>query len=264
MVKQAESFSSLFIRGSSSIIRCCSYLSLGRPGKDGKKGHQILRGFLLAVLVAMSTAALRAQEYSGFLSVGSTSLFNKYSFVEYNNAYHSSYSLGPEVTIGGEGRLTSLLGIELSAELGRNTLKVTNSNTATRSSYGINKERVSGDLVLHVPGTFLHGKPYLVLGPEFNRLAPYGPAASATSGTGFLNDPYVYLHASTRLGFNFGAGLERKLHSNWSLRLDLRDHLFSAPRYGLPSYAVTGAYFPVQGSVNNVEVSVGLVYHFAL
>jgi len=228
------------------------------------RGHGILRGLLLAILAAASASGLRAQEFSGFVTVGSSSIFNKFSFVEYNNAYHSAYSLGPQLTIGAEGHLNSVLGVELALSVGRNNLQVANSNTATRSSYGIDKERLGGDLVVHVPGTFLRGKPYLVFGPEFTRLAPYGAAASPSSTTGFLNDPFVYLRVNGKMGFNVGGGLEMKVLPKWGLRLDLRDHVFGAPRYGLPSLSYTGAYFPVVGSVNNVELSVGLVYHFAL
>jgi len=228
------------------------------------RAHGILQGLLLAMLVAVSSIALRAQDYRAFLTVGNSSIFNKYSFVEYNNAYHSDYSLGPQLTIGGEAPVTPLLGVELALSVGRNNLRVTNSNTATQMSYGIDKERLSGDLVVHVPGTFLHAKPYLVLGPEFDRLAPYGAAASSASTPGFLNDPFVYLRVNGKMGFNLGGGLELKARPKLGLRLDLRDHIFAAPRYGLPSTAFTGAYFPVQGSINSVEISVGLVYHFEL
>jgi opacity protein-like surface antigen len=228
------------------------------------RAHGILKGLLLAMLMAVSSAALRAQDYRAFLTAGSSSIFNKYSFVEYNNAYHSDYSLGPQVTIGAEAPLTSILGVELALGVGRNNLQVANSNAGTRTSYGIDKERLSGDLVVHVPGTFLHGKTYVVLGPEFSRLAPYGAVASSTSTPGFLNDPFAYLRVNGKVGFNFGGGLELKVRSKLGVRLDLRDHIFTAPTYGLPSTAITGAYFPVQGSINNVEVSVGLVYHFEL
>ena len=228
------------------------------------RAHGILRGFLLAMLVAASSTALRAQQFSGFATVGTSSLFNKYSFIEYNNAYHSDYSFGPQFAIGGEGLLTSILGVEVAIGVGRNNLRVTNSNTATRMSYGIDKERLSADLVIHLHGTLLHGKPYLVLGPEFDRLAPYGLAASPSSTPGFLNDPFVYLRVNGKMGFNFGGGLELKVRPKLGLRLELRDHIFPAPRFGLPLTAITGAYFPVQGSTNNVEISVGLVYHFEL
>jgi len=228
------------------------------------RAHGILRGFLLAMLVAASSTAVRAQEFSGFVTVGTSSIFNKYSFIEYNNAYHSDYSSGPQIAIGGEGLLTPTLGVELALWVARNNLQVTNSNMATRMSYGIDKERLSADLVVHVHGTHLHGKPYLVLGPEFDRLAPYGAAASPSSTPGFLNDPFIYLRVNGKMGFNFGGGLEMKVRPPLGLRLDLRDHIFAAARYGLPSTATTGAYFPVQGSINNIEVSVGLVYHFSL
>jgi len=228
------------------------------------RAHGILRGFWLAMMVAASSTALRAQQFSAFVTAGTSSVFNKFSFVEYNNAYHTDYSLGPQIAVGGEGLLTPVLGVELAAWVGRNNLQVTNSNTATRMSYGIDKERLSGDLVVHLHGTLLHGKPYLVLGPEFDRFAPYGAAASASSTPGFLNDPYVYLRVNGRVGFNFGGGLELKVRPKLGLRLDLRDHIFRAPTYGVPALATTGAYFPLQGSISNAEVSVGLVYHFGL
>jgi len=257
-------FSSFIVDGSSYVIRPGSLADHHCRRDHSLRGRGILRALFLALLVALISSPLPAQTIDAFLSAGTTSLFNKYSFVEYNNAYHSDYTLGPEITIGGEGHLTSLLGIELSAELGRNTLHVTNSNSSTEWSYGIDKERASADMVVHIPGTLLHGKPYLVVGPEFDRLAPYGLAASPSTTPGFLNDPFVYLHSNDKIGFNVGGGLEMKLASKLGLRLDLRDHTFTAPRYGVPSYATTGAYFPVQGSINNVEFSVGLVYHFGL
>ncbi len=228
------------------------------------RAHGILKGWLLAALVAVSSAALSAQDYRAFLTMGSSSIFNKYSFVEYNNAYHSDYSLGPQFTIGGEAPLTPVLGVELALGVGRNNLQVANSNAGTKMSYGLDKERLGGNLVVHVPVTFLHGKPYLLLGPEYTRLAPYGAAASPSSTPGFLNDPFVYLRVNGKMGFNFGGGLELKARPTLGLRLELRDHIFPAPRFGLPLTAITGAYFPVQGSTNNVEISVGLVYHFEL
>jgi hypothetical protein len=230
----------------------------------------ILKGFLLAVLLGMGPVALRAQDYRAFLTVGSYSTFNKYSFIEYDNSYHSAYSTGPQIAIGGEVPLTSVLGVELSFGLARNDLRVTNSTTrpATELTYGVDKMRLSGDLVIHVPGSILHGRPYLVFGPEFDRLAPYGSAASSYTTPGFANDSYVVLVRNQELGFNLGGGLELKVlpkqFPHAAVRLDLRDHIFAAPRYGVPETATTGAFYPVHGPINNVEVSVGFVVHFEL
>jgi hypothetical protein len=265
MNEEGSCFPSFFIHLSFIVHHPLLLLNHLRYRRKGSmRAHGILKGLLLAMLMAVNSAALRAQDYRAFLTVGSSSIFNKYSFIEYNNAYHSDYSLGPQVTIGGEAPVTALLGVELALGVGRNNLQVANSNAGTQMSYGVDKERLSGNLVVHVPGTFLHGKPYLLLGPEFTRLAPYGAAASSTSTPGFLNDPFVYLRVTGKMGFNFGGGVELKVRPKLGLRLDVRDHIFTAPSYGLPSIATTGAYFPVQGSINNVEVSVGLVYHFEL
>jgi Outer membrane protein beta-barrel domain len=265
MNEEGSCFSLFFIHSSFVVHHSLALLNHLRYRRKGSmRANGVLKGLLLTMLVAVSSAAVRAQDFKAFLTVGSSSIYNKYSFVEYNNAYHSQYSLGPQFTIGGEVPLTPALGLEFALGVARNDLEVTNSNTATHMSYGINKGRLSGDLVVHVPGTFLHGKPYLLIGPEYDRLAPYGAAASPTSTPGFLNDPYAYLRVDGTMGFNFGGGLELKVHPKLGLRLDLRDHVFAAPRYGLPSTATTGAYFPVEGSVNNVEISVGLVYHFEL
>jgi hypothetical protein len=65
-------------------------------------------------------------------------------------------------------------------------------------------------------------------------------------------------------GFNAGAGLDYKVARKVDLRLDVRDHMFSSPTYGLPSTpgAFSTAYFPISGSAHNIEYSLGLVYRF--
>jgi hypothetical protein len=72
------------------------------------------------------------------------------------------------------------------------------------------------------------------------------------------------ISSDTKFGANLGGGVEGKLAERVGLRLDLRDHLVGIPRFGVPETPLNpgGAFYPVSGLLNNVELGIGAVFYF--
>jgi hypothetical protein len=67
------------------------------------------------------------------------------------------------------------------------------------------------------------------------------------------------------MAFNFGAGVEAPLTQQFGLRFDLRDHLSSLPKYGVPqtSSAPGASFYPVDGRAQNIELTIGVVFYLS-
>jgi hypothetical protein len=72
------------------------------------------------------------------------------------------------------------------------------------------------------------------------------------------------LHNENVLDFNAGGGVRFKMSERFGLRLDVRDYMSRAVRYGLPqtSSDPKATVFPVSGVFQRIEVSFAFVIYF--
>ena len=120
--------------------------------------------------------------------------------------------------------------------------------------------RFSGDIVGHVPGDWRGIRAYGVVGVEYDLFSPTSAAQTLAKTQGFAFAPSAKLSSQGKPGFNAGAGIDYKVASKVDLRLDVRDHTFGSPTYGLPQAATSAysAFFPVGGPAHDIEYSMAL------
>lgn len=211
----------------------------------------------LVAVVCFSISPARAQDVRLFLMGGVSYFENSRTFSSALGVpYQSNYASGGKVSFGGEKSLTKIVGIEAAYASGHNNLRLTNQAASQTFGYSILDQRLSADAVAHSPTTYFGLRPYVSGGPEFDHMGPSDRAKNDAAVYGFAGE-IVTLGGSNKLGANFGGGLEWSSLPMLGLRVDLRDHITSAPTYGL-----TSSVFPMRGSANDVEISAGIVLHF--
>lgn len=77
------------------------------------------------------------------------------------------------------------------------------------------------------------------------------------AGIGKLRDEKIF-------SFNAGGGVSFRVNSVWGIRVDVRDYMTRAVRYGLPKSSEDPAatVFPVGGIFHQMELSIAFVYYF--
>ena len=233
---------------------------------------KIVQGLIVTVALCLSATSVRAQGYRLFIMGGDSSLTDQRSFTERYVNYTSAYAGGGKVIVGVEAPFYKIFGIEASYGIGPNNLEINNTSYTYSliKGYGVRNNRFSADIVGHVPGVWRGIRAYGVVGVEYDVFSPTSSAKTLAKTEGFACSTPTQTFCSATLssqgeaGFNVGAGLDYKVASKVDLRLDVRDHMFGSPTYGLPSTpsSASTAYFPISGSAQNIEYSIGLVYRF--
>jgi opacity protein-like surface antigen len=233
---------------------------------------KVVQGLIVTAALCLSTTSVRAQGYRFFIMGADSSLTDQRSFPERYVNYTSSYTGGGKVIVGVEGPFYKIFGIEGSYGIGPNNLEINNTSQtySQKKGYGVRNNRFSVDIVGHVPGVWRGIRVYGVVGVEYDLFSPTSSAQTLAKTQGFACQVKNTAICSATLssqgeeGFNAGAGLDYKVARKVDLRLDVRDHMFSSPTYGLPSTPGTfsTAYFPISGSARDIEYSIGLVYRF--
>jgi opacity protein-like surface antigen len=215
--------------------------------------------------LCLSTTTGRAQGYKFFI-MGSDSVFtDQNSFSESYIPYKSSYAGGAKVIVGVEAPFYKIFGIEGSWGIGSNNLEINNTSYSYSliHAYGVRNNRLSADIVGHVPGVWRGIRAYGVVGVEYDLFSPTNSALTLAKTQGFAGR-VATLSSQGEDGYNVGGGLDYKVASKVDLRIDVRDHFFGSPTYGLPQAATSAssAYFPISGSAHDIEYSIGFVYRF--
>ena len=233
---------------------------------------KVVQGLIVTAALCLSTTSVRAQGYRLFIMGADSPLTDKRSFPERDINYTSAYAGGGKVIAGVEAPFYKIFGIEASYGIGANNLKINNTSyTYTLiKGYGVRNSRYSADIVGHVPGVWRGIRAYGVVGVEYDVFSPTSSAKTLAKTQGFACEIGNTATCSATLssqgegGFNIGGGLDYKVASKVDLRLDVRDHVFGSPTYGLPTtFSVpSAAYFPISGSAHDLEYSIGLVYRF--
>jgi hypothetical protein len=229
---------------------------------------KFVQGSIVTVALCLITTAGCAQNNTFFLMGGVSSLFDKRSFTEGNTPYNSTFATGGKVIVGIEVPLkkSKIFSFEGSYGIGLDNLELTYFNTSPVSErgYDMRNQRLSGDLVVHPPRGCRGARPYLVLGPEYDRFSPTGAATSLGTTAGFAYAAVAKLAPQNSAGVNFGGGIDYRMSSNVGVRIDVRDHITNSPTLGLPyaPTATSAAFFPVSGYAHNIEYCIGIVYNF--
>jgi len=229
---------------------------------------KFLQGLIVTVAICLSATAVQAQNSSFFVTGSGTSVKDNNSFYQNYFPYTTGFASGGGGALGAELPLkkSKVFGLELSYGLTQDNLRLTETYTQpyVEKSYGLRDNRFSGDLVIHSPSTFHNARPYLVVGVEYDLYSPTNSAVTLANTTGFASAPVAKLSSEGDVGVNFGGGIDYKVTSKVSVRLDVRDHITSSPTLGLPYGATpsSAAYFPVSGSAQCIQYSIGIVYHF--
>lgn len=232
------------------------------------KVRRFLQAVVVVTVLSASAASLHAQNFNVFVMGGGSALFNKKYYNVYGASFGSTYKTGSTFTVGADIPIIDILDAEVSYSQVRNNLAVTDFYNASTPSQEIGyptlNQRVSLDAFAHAPKAIKGVSPYISAGLDYNHFGPAGTAASRAQSQGFNGVPNSVLSTENKIGFNFGWGLDFKLASIVSLRLDLRDHIMPSPTFGLPSQAASGytAYYPISGNAQNVTVSAGFAFHF--
>ena len=227
---------------------------------------KVVQGLIVTLALCLSATTGRAQGYRIFIMGGASSFSDFNAFSERYRNYTSSYAGGGKGIFGVEMPFYKLFGLEVSYGRGSNNLEVTDlsTNPTTTIAYPVRDNRFSGDLVGHIPGVWRGMRFYGVVGLEYDLFSPTSAAQTKAKTEGFAFATSAQLSSDNKPGFNTGGGIDYKVSSKVYLRLDVRDHIFGSPTFGLP-YSPTSfssAYFPITGSGHNLEYSIGLVYRF--
>lgn len=185
--------------------------------------------------------------------------------------YHSRMDLGYKFTIGVDVPYRTILSIESAFTYGPNNLYVENVNIFPHTvqagsvrEYPVNDYIGSLSAVVHAPFTFRHLHPYAVGGVEYDRFSPSDAAVAAAKASGFGATSTTIMTHNDKVGLNLGIGVDRKLFKRVTFRIDIRDHVTSAPGFGIPPKPTTdslGASYPVKGRANNIVYTAGFVFH---
>ena len=205
---------------------------------------KVVQCLMVAMAFCLIDTAGRAQDQNKFfITGGGSSMLDNRSWAEpfaTTIPYKSFYKVGFNGTAGIEVPIkkSKIWSFELAYTLGQDRLNVANYNYSyhPRTSYSLWNNRVSADLVLHLPYNYHSGHPYVVGGVEYDRFSPTTEATRVATTQGFAFTPSAgrYLGTDSGGGVNGGAGIDWTLTSKIFLRMDVRDHVVSSPRMGMP------------------------------
>jgi opacity protein-like surface antigen len=215
--------------------------------------------FLLSIGPAMAQSNARISVFAAGSFVGGSREF----LMNSNNAFRTEYANGSKVGFRFGMDLNQNWAGEASYSYGSNSLRAVN----------LNLPRTEREFETKVHQFLLNGsyyfvdsdekwRPFATFGIGFYRFSPTQDG-KGVAAENFLTLP-TRISSNTKVGMNVGGGLEGKLADRIGLRFDLRDHLVGIPRFGVPETPLNpgGAFYPVSGLLNNVEVGIGLGFYF--
>jgi len=230
---------------------------------------KVVRGLIVTAALCLTTTSVRAQGYRVFVMGADSALTDKRSFGEGPNnviPYGSRYAGGGKGIAGVEVPVYKIFSVEGSYGYGPSNLEISSFiyNPTLVRAYSVRNSRFSADILGHAPAPWKGIRAYGVIGLEYDRFSPTSAAQTLAKTEGFAFAATAALTSQGKSGFNVGAGIDYEMASRVDLRIDVRDHLFGSPTYGLPQTAATAtsAFFPVGGPAHDIEYSLGIVYIF--
>ncbi|HLW54253.1 MAG TPA: outer membrane beta-barrel protein [Candidatus Angelobacter sp.] len=186
------------------------------------------------------------------------------SFTVDGDPKRSNFATGGKFGVRVTGNLNSRFAVEGAYSYGTNNLRIIDVGPpAVTRPFGTRLHQITGNGLYYFSDEPKKGlKPFVTAGLGLARFNPTSKAKSAAT-VEFVNAPAT-INGNTKLEFNFGGGAEATITDHWGARVDLRDHIAGIPHFGIPQAPAAGIadFFPVNGVVNDVELSGGVVFHF--
>ncbi len=217
----------------------------------------------LALMIASATPGFsQGLRLTGY---GSASFMNaERTFVVDGDSYRSDFDNGGRFGVRAAFDITDSWAIEASVGIGKNTFSIVELDDSSFQPrpYDVNLQEWSGHVRYYFTSTENRIRPFVTVGTGITVMSPTDEAREAALGNDFIDDP-VALDSSNQLTVNFGTGVEARLIRGLGVRFDLRNHMMTVPRFGLPetSSGPGGIFFPVSGAMHNVEASAGVIIY---
>lgn len=185
------------------------------------------------------------------------------TFVIGGDTFRTRFVDGGRILARASLDLTSHWTVEADYGLGTSNFRVEQSGgTPQQRDFGVRVNDISFNLIRFFTSSESRFRPYLGAGLGWLRYSPTD-AAKASAQTNEFIDEAAAIQASNKFSFPIGGGAEVRLNRWLGTRIDVRDHITSVPRFGVPqtSTGPGGDFFPVDGVVHNVELAAGVVFY---
>jgi hypothetical protein len=183
-------------------------------------------------------------------------------FVADDDDFLTNYKRGGKFGVRFSADFSDRWAGELSYSVGRNNLRVNRLDPPrTLRTFRTVFHQFAGNGSLYFRPVGDELRPFITLGLTLARFNPTNDAQTLAAQN-FLGDP-TRIGPSTKLGINFGGGFEAAANEWLGIRVDLKDHVFGVPRFGLPEEPLNpgGVFYPISGAIHNIEVGVGAVFY---
>jgi hypothetical protein len=155
-----------------------------------------------------------------------------------------------------------LWGGELDYNFQRNTVTLTNESSASVALKGNVQHFFYNTIFYPLHYSERHVSPFLTAGIG---LAAYRLDKEARARAA---DPRIYAlgrleDLDKRFAFNYGGGVKAIIAPHFGVRVDFRHNFSDVPSYGLPKESAdpTQIVLPIQGKLQNYEVTAGVYFH---
>lgn len=184
------------------------------------------------------------------------------TFVVDGDDFSSSFVDGGKVRVRGTLDITKKWSLEATYSHGWNNQRILElGGTPTQRDFGMKLNQVDLNFVHFFASRKSSVRPFLTSGIGSLRFSPTSEAKALALNDEFINDP-TQLVSTRKLTVAFGGGIEARFSRWLGLRFDVKDHISTVPRFGVPqtSSGPGGIFFPVDGVLHNIEVGVGIVF----
>jgi outer membrane protein W len=218
---------------------------------------------LTILLLSAYTAMAQTNPRVTVFGAGSFVAGSREFLMNSNTAVRTEYDNGGKVGVRFGVDLRDNWAAEASYSFAKNNLRAINLNPPRRER---EFETRAHQFMVNGSYYFLDAnekwRPFATAGVGLYRLSPTKDA-KGLAAVNFLDGP-TRISSSSKFGVNFGGGFEGKIADYVGLRFDLRDHIMGMPRFGLPETPLNpgGAFYPISGLLNNLEIGVGAVFYF--
>jgi hypothetical protein len=235
-------------------------------GKHVSIRHHAFLSTITLLLALGLTPALAAQGTNLRFTLFGAGSFLKAdrTFPANGQTYHTEFASGGRAGVRVTLDITGHLSAEGSYAYGTNNFRLSHLNSVPPlvRGFGVRAQQFSGDILYFLSGPGSRMRPFAAFGVGILRLSPTDAAKEAAVNEGFIAGPAT-LSSGNKFDFNYGFGVEERLHRYFGIRFSIRDYVIEVPRLGAPpGPGATGAgFFPVSGLSHDLEVSAGVVLY---
>lgn len=226
---------------------------------------RIVFALVLAALTASPALAQYSNPRVGIFGAGSFLTGNRTVDLGSSGLRETDHTKGPRLGFRFNTDLNERWGGEATYSIGRHDFRVLepgpgNSVRERNFRTSLHHFLLNGTYFV-IPGN-ADFRPFLTAGLGIGHFSPTGDARDDAMQN-FLDGP-TRINSSTKLAFNFGGGIERRVSDELGVRFDVRDHITALPKFGLPEAPLNpgGVFYPATGALHDIEVAIGFTYHF--